>query len=758
MATASQALPLANAEKRPYQQAIARSCFGRDSLIVLPTGLGKTIICALVIARHLEQGQRALVVAPTKPLVEQHASTFREQLPGADVTVITGEDRPEDRDELWRDAQIAVATPQVARNDLIADRLDPGAWDLLVVDEAHRAVGNYAAVTLAEQMRAANARILAATASPGSSSEKIQEVIDNLGIQHIEARGPWDDDVEPYVDPVSIEWVRVGLPNSLEQAATKLRDQAEHHVGELRSMGLYSSRFLERSKLLKLRSRLREGLDGATGKRASRALGHVATALRLLHGIKLVETQSTRAARTYLTELADEGALTETEALQDALALLQGYMGEHPKMRRCASELENHVGTQDDARALVFVQTRETARVLAEALDQRSQLDVGLFVGQSGPDGLSQSEQLERIEALRNGEHNVLVATSVGEEGLDIPSVGMVVFYEAVSSAIRTIQRRGRTGRDGRGRAIVLMARGTSDEAAYWTASKREKRMRRLIRTLQAEAQPEPEPVIRPNPSADRDDEADGPRVLIDHRELNGPMARLLMKEGLEMEPTTVPVGDLVLSNRVVVERKTADDFVESMIDGRLMDQARSLKRSFEAPIFLIEGDPFRARGNVDEAAISGAIAALGGSFGVPVLTVADDRQAASIVSAMARREHRDGNGPPKLRHNTGGRTLEERQRFVLEGLPNVSSTLAQRLLERFGTPGAVFEATEEELRDVRGIGPTTATAIGEVLHEPTETPWRNGTSTSSQAPGSTTPSGTGAKRSGSSRSSATTS
>jgi Fanconi anemia group M protein len=411
-------------------------------------------------------------------------------------------------------------------------------------------------------------------------------------------------------------------------------------------------------------------------------------------------------------------------------------------MRRCASELENTVA--DGGRALVFVQTRETASALADALDERHRLDADLFVGQSGEDGLTQDEQLERIEAFREGETNVLVSTSVGEEGLDIPDVDLVVFYEAVASAIRSIQRRGRTGREGRGRVVVLMARGTSDEAAYWTANRREQRMRELVRELQANGE-DPDPVIRENPSTPTTHEdADEPHIIVDHRELNGTMARLLSQEGLSMEPSTVGVGDLIVSERVVVERKTPEDFVESIIDGRLMDQARTLKKNYEAPIVVVEGDPFATRLDVSDAAISGAIAALGSSFKVPVLTVEDTRRAADIVAAIARREHDEGSGPPKLRHETGGRSLPEKQQFVLEGLPNVSSTLARRLLEHFGSPAEALSASEEELERVRGIGPTTATAIHEVLHERTETPWPTESSPSTPPPASTTPSGTG--------------
>jgi Fanconi anemia group M protein len=403
------------------------------------------------------------------------------------------------------------------------------------------------------------------------------------------------------------------------------------------------------------------------------------------------------------------------------------------------------------------VQTRDTAKALARALDERSRIDADVFLGQSGDDGLTQSEQLDKLGTFRDGETNVLVSTSVGEEGLDIPSVDLVVFYEPVASAIRTIQRRGRTGRESSGRVTVLMARGTSDEAAYWAANKKEKKMRQLITELQDSKPPEPDPVIRPNPSARPSEEDQTPRLAVDHRELNGALARLLMQDGLKLEPTDLEVADLVLSNRVAVERKTARDFVESLTDGRLMGQASQLADNYEAPTLLVVGDPFKQAGGVDEACVAGAIAALSASFDLPVVTVDDARQAANVVGQMAKREHEDDQGPPKLRHETGGQSLVDKQRFLLEGLPNVSAKLSQRLLDAFGSPGAVFESDEEQLREVRGIGPQTASKIHEVLHERTETPWESETSNTTTARARTTPSGTGPERPASSKSSRTT-
>ena len=109
------------------------------------------------------------------------------------------------------------------------------------------------------------------------------------------------------------------------------------------------------------------------------------------------------------------------------------------------------------------------------------------FVGQSSradDEGLSQKKQAEILQKFRAGEFNVLIATSVGEEGIDIPATDMVLFYEPVPSEIRSIQRKGRTGRARAGRVVVLMAKGTRDEAYYWISDRKEKTMNRQMQSL----------------------------------------------------------------------------------------------------------------------------------------------------------------------------------------------------------------------------------------------------------------------------------
>src|SRR5207245_1472949 len=178
-------------EERAYQVNIARACLERSTLVVLPTGMGKTVIAAMVIAEVLRRrGGRILFLAPTKPLVEQHAASMRKVLVVDRITLFTGEaTAPEDRELLWRENKIIVSTPQVIRNDVRAERISLDDVSLIVFDEAHRAVGDYAYVDVAAAYKEVPDRlVLGMTASPGSSAEKILEVCGNLGITAVEIR------------------------------------------------------------------------------------------------------------------------------------------------------------------------------------------------------------------------------------------------------------------------------------------------------------------------------------------------------------------------------------------------------------------------------------------------------------------------------------------------------------------------------------------------------------------------------------------
>lgn len=224
--------------------------------------------------------------------------------------------------------------------------------------------------------------------------------------------------------------------------------------------------------------------------------------------------------------------------------------------------------------------------------------------------------------------------------------------------------------------------------------------------------------------------ESETPRITIitDHREFNSAVVRELSKANVIVRPETLAVGDYVLSDRVAVERKAAEDFASSLIDGRLFQQVRALRDAYSAAIVIVEGDGLLTARKISEDAIYGAIASIVTDYRVTVLMAKDAAETARMLAAIARREQLKEQRPIAVRASKGAMTEDERLRFIVEGFPHVSAVLARRLLEKFGTVREIANASPEELRAVDGIGPATADAIHRALRaQYVGKPWRDG-------------------------------
>ena len=478
-------------EERAYQVNIARACLERSTLVVLPTGMGKTVIAAMVIAEVLRQrGGRILFLAPTKPLVEQHAASMRNVLVVDRITLFTGEaTAPEDRELLWRENKIIVSTPQVIRNDLRAERISLDDVSLIVFDEAHRAVGDYAYVEVAAAYKDVPGRlVLGMTASPGSSAEKILEVCGNLGISAVEIRTEYDPDVVPYQHDLQIEGIKVEAPDVSKEIRKLLQTVVDEQIARLKKLGFLAGKAkVTRKDLLAVGNEARARLDsGVKDGRLYGAMTAQAIAMKADHAIELAETQGLGSLRLYFGNMekdpktkADVQFLKHAK-VQEAIQLAEATEVEHPKLAKTGWIVRKQFMEKPDSKIIVFAHYRQTADRITQDLARIPSVRPMRFVGQAsrGEDiGLSQKEQVDILEKFRAGDVNVLVATSIGEEGLDIPQVDLVVFYEPVPSEIRTIQRRGRTGRSAAGRVIMLVTKDTRDEAYLYSARRKERKM-----------------------------------------------------------------------------------------------------------------------------------------------------------------------------------------------------------------------------------------------------------------------------------------
>ncbi|HWG90679.1 MAG TPA: DEAD/DEAH box helicase [Candidatus Thermoplasmatota archaeon] len=745
--------------RRDYQVSVAVECLKRNTMVILPTGMGKTVIALLVMAhREAVAPGKILFLAPTKPLVEQHAAFLRDTFLKGPISVFTGETPPEDREHDWRTARVICSTPQVIQNDLVAGRIDLKDVTLILFDEAHRATGNYAYVFIADQYKRTrlNGLVVGMTASPGSKPEKVREICENLGIEGVEVRTEADEDTRDYVQDVNVQWIHVAMPDNLKRIAETLRAIYEEKIGNLQGLGVLSRR-PTKVELLKLAGVLQAKIREAGQQPDSRwfsALSAQAAALKVAHALELVETQGLGAFETYLERLQNDESKAAKALLQDprmlhVRMLADKSRAEHPKLRRVAVIISQQLREKADSRIIVFTNYRDTAELLTRELAKVENVRPARFVGQASRSesdkGLSQKEQVAMVADFRAGTHNVLIATSVAEEGLDIPSTDLVIFYEPVPSEIRSIQRRGRTGRKQAGKVVILVTKDTKDETSLHVSRNREKKMKTEVQalkqyfravnaseeseewrawfkpggadstvTLRPAAAPAPAPPQEPA-REEEEDRRGALTILADHREFASPVVRELARKGIIVKPHQLPVGDYVVSDRLIVERKAATDYTASLMDGRLFPQVKALREACSAPLMLIEGDGLFAT-RMSPEAIWGSIASLLTDFRVPILTTRSPEETADLLAALAKREQRDERRAPAVRGEKAALGDEERQRYIVEGLPGVSSVLARRLLDHFGTVRALANAEPDQLAEVEGIGKEKAAEIHRLL------------------------------------------
>lgn len=732
-------------EARLYQEVLVSGVLEHgNSLVVAPAALGKTIVAVMLSAHVLSKGPKSkvLFLAPTKPLAVQHEKSFKKflNIAAEQINLVTGSIQPKKRKSIYSSSRVISATPQTIENDIINSRIDFSDFELIIFDEAHRAVENYSYVFLAKEYakHALKPLILALTASPGSTQEKIDAVCNNLFIQNIEIRGSKDDDVKPYVQEIEIDWVYVKLPESFVEIKSLLEGFLKDQLKTLRKMGLVRTtniRYYGKRNLLELQSKIRRQLvlHGKTRPSLYGAASVVASILKVSHAHTLLETQGIAALQEYFGRLLGKASsrkapkavarITQDPKARKAVSLTKKLYEEnvlHPKFEKLSALLVEQFGHNPESKVLVFNHYRDSVNSVVSYLEQFPLIKPRKFIGQATKEkdkGMSQKEQTKIIEELKEGKYNTLVATSVAEEGLDIPAVDLVVFFEAVPSEIRTIQRRGRTGRFAKGRVVVLMAKGTRDEAFHWASQAKERRMKKTLKGMKKQMQGKKLPQQSTLVHYAKDSE-DKIIVYVDSREQASSVVKELHARDAEIKVKQLDVGDYVLSDQIVVERKTISDFLQSIVDGRLFSQLVSISSNYDRPLLLLEGDLddlFTER-DIHRNAIIGALTSIATTYRVPILFASDAVETAEYLFVIAKREQLGKDKDIKLRIGRKGLTLSEQQQFIVESLPLVGPKMARKLLEKFGSIEKLINANIKELQELENMGPKKAENIKKVL------------------------------------------
>lgn len=738
-------------EQRLYQLSLAGEALKKSTLIVLPTGLGKTVVALLVMVSRLPKG-KVLILSPTRPLVEQHAAFFRNVLniSPESIVLFTGSTPSQKRVSMWEGARVVVSTPQVIENDLLGKRIDLRGVSCIIFDEAHRAAGNYSYVYIAEKYAQQNPDllVLGITASPGSDHEKIQEVCANLHIKSVEMRTDSDPDVRPYIFDKDIEWRYVSIPVEIKGLKQLMDDVLSDRLNKLCELGFISpyQKKLSKMDMLDLQARMQSQLSSFPDQKIYKGISLLAEIFKISHAIEIAETQGVSALSRYFERLENEARskngskaarrLMEDLSIRKAVHHLAGCDSNNPKLNAVKEIVGKQILEAPQSRIIIFTNYRDTAELVADSLKEVAGIRPIRFVGQASKyrdTGLTQKQQVEIIQKFKDGEYNTLVATSVAEEGLDIPATDLVLFFEPIPSEIRSIQRKGRTGRKHAGRVVILMAKGSKDEAYHWSSNRKEKSMLRTMKNLndELEIQPKtkeeinrqqkklpdfPEQEIHENIQEQKPDKV-APRVFIDQREIRSHVAQALEKLGLDIVLRTLEVGDYVVSDRVGIERKTVEDFLSTLMDGRdLFGQIGDLVRTFERPLLIIEGEGLYTARQVNPNSIRGVLTSIAIDFGVPIIFSRNEEDTAALISTIARREQGDTKKEINLHGKRTALTLKEQQEYVISSMPEIGPVVAKNLLRHFGSIESVMRASREELMEVELVGPKTADRIKEVV------------------------------------------
>lgn len=479
---------------RSYQIEAYRKVLEGNLLLVLPTGLGKTVVAALASLHYMRQNKSVIMLSPTRPLVDQHVNTMKTLFADYSfrVNAITGHNPVIERMSLWAESNMVISTPQTVEKDIKRGIVFLNKFYFLIVDEAHRATGNYSYVGVAKEINELpGRRILAMTASPGSRNEKVGEIRENLSIKNVIIKTDSDPDIAEYVKGSDIEPLFINPAPDQRKAIEYLSSAKDDMITGLQGKFSFVKKRPSRADMSKYIRDL-SSRASAGEKNLFSDIPYFTAVVRMDVLSEYIETQGMEVGYDYLREMkeSEERSMQRTYNILSrnpdfvaAVEMIETAMKSYvnPKFRTVLDLCEDMVAERPESRCIVFTHYRKTSEFLMKFISENSRsINPLRFVGQAGKGvdkGMSQKDQREGIERFKDGDYNVMLATSVAEEGLDIPSTDLVIFYEPVASEIRSIQRRGRTGRFRHGRVFILIFSNTRDQAYYFSSQNKERNM-----------------------------------------------------------------------------------------------------------------------------------------------------------------------------------------------------------------------------------------------------------------------------------------
>lgn len=527
---------------RSYQFNIVQTALFKNTMVILPTGLGKTFIAAVVMYNFYRWYPTGKIVfmAPTRPLVAQQIEACYKimGIPLADTMEMTGTVPAGQRAQGWRERRVFFLTPQVMMNDLLRNALRPHDVKCLVIDEAHKALGSYSYCQVVQEIIKYNNqfRVLALSATPGTDIKAVRNVLANLMISHVELRTEESLDIQEFTQKRTIEKVVVPLGEEIGELKNKFLVVIRTYLDRLErfhAIPRLNPESLGKYRVLLLKESFQQNPpNGLTSRECGQLLGHFSLLISLYHAFELLLGHGMQPFFYFLKGIVDgeksqprvRYELMHNSEFEDLYTHLERRLGVsdasandtlhptaaaaasllyentlpqnekqgeqvvgHPKLAKLEEIILEHfrsfASNEGGTRVMVFSQYRDSVKEITTRLNRHQPLVKAMnFVGQRAgtTKGFSQKEQLLVVRKFREGGYNVLVSTCVGEEGLDIGEIDLIVCFDAPKSPIRLVQRMGRTGRKRAGRIIVLLTEG-KEEQAYKESNYKKQNIHRAI-------------------------------------------------------------------------------------------------------------------------------------------------------------------------------------------------------------------------------------------------------------------------------------
>ena len=497
---------------RAYQYNIVRNALFSDTLCALPTGLGKTFIASVVILNYIRwfPTQTCVFVLPTRPLVHQQRLEVERVCGFASNTLcceLDGRVNVDTRRKLWRhpEKHVYFVTAETFRNDLEDGSCPIKNIACVVMDEVHHATGNHASLQAVQLLRRGGGmfRLLGLSATPGSDREKVQSIVDDLGFSHLEVRTEGSSDVVDYVHAKEPELIYAPDDPEIAQLRSRICSWLQPVLDDLvkaRAIDQIQATKYEimlgtRFQVFSAQKKFRERSHGARSSFSNAIGGEFHLLSNISHGLDLLRNYGVRAfyenLKTFVEEsMSSNGAKKVSKIRQRMMALPEWresiwssvvqwcqdpLRSSHPKVSKMKDLIQEHFANHPDpnsTRVIVFAEYREVVHELTHALSNlNSTIKASIFVGQASArskknanndessksgKGMAQKKQMEILQKFRSGEFNVLVATCIGEEGLDVGGVDLCICFDSKASVTRNQQRQGRAGRHRPGRVLVL--------------------------------------------------------------------------------------------------------------------------------------------------------------------------------------------------------------------------------------------------------------------------------------------------------------